>query len=49
MASSLSSPVNNFAEGTHKIKCKYGNDNKNTKCAKLNIKIGSVILNLIIE
>ena len=30
MASSLSSFVNNLAEGIHKIKCKYEHDNK--KC-----------------
>ena len=28
MASSLSNLVNNLAEGTHKIKCKYVHDNK---------------------
>ena len=30
MASSSLNLVNNFAEGIHKIKCKYGNDDK--KC-----------------
>ena len=30
MASSLSNPVSNLAEGTGKIKCKYGHDDK--KC-----------------
>ena len=28
MASSLSNLVNNLAEGTHKIKCKYKHENK---------------------
>ena len=36
MASSLSSLVNNLSEGIHKIKCKYGHDNK--KCEKIRIK-----------
>ena len=30
MTSSLASPVNNLAKGIHKIKCKYGHDDK--KC-----------------
>ena len=30
MISSLSNRVNNLSEGIHKIKCKYGHDNK--KC-----------------
>ena len=30
MASSLSNLINNFSEGIHKIKYKYGHDNK--KC-----------------
>ena len=29
MASSLSNLVNNLSEITHKIKCKYGHDDKN--------------------
>ena len=36
MASSLSNLVNNLADGTHKIKCKYGYDNK--KCETGGIK-----------
>ena len=36
MASSLSSLVNNLAEELHKIKCKYGHDNK--KCETCGIK-----------
>ena len=35
-ASSLSNLVNNLADGTHKIKCKYGYDNK--KCETGGIK-----------
>ena len=29
MASSLSNLVNNLSERTHRIKCKYGHDDKN--------------------
>ena len=36
MASSLSNLVNNFSGGIHKIKCKYGHDDK--KCETLRIK-----------
>ena len=36
MASSLSNHVNILAEGIHKIKCKYGHDNK--KCETCGIK-----------
>ena len=36
MESSLSNLVNYFAEGIHKIKCKYGYDNK--KCKTCGIK-----------
>ena len=36
MASSISNPVDNLAEGIHKIKCKYGHDNK--KCETCGIK-----------
>ena len=36
MASSLSNLVNNLAKGIHKIKCKYGHDNK--KCKTYGIK-----------
>ena len=36
MARSLSNLVNNLVEGTHKIKCKYGNDDKT--CEKCRIK-----------
>ena len=49
MASSLSNLVNNLAEKIHKIKCKYGDDNKCEKCGikykdcklkiRLNIKL----------
>ena len=37
MASSLSYLVNNLAEGIHKIKCKYEDDNK--KCETYRIKL----------
>ena len=36
MASSLSNLANNLSEGIHKIKCKYGHDNK--KCETCRIK-----------
>ena len=36
MASSLSNLVNNLSEGTHRIKCKYGHDDK--KCETCGIK-----------
>ena len=42
MACSLSNLANNLAEETHKIKCKYGHDDKK---AKLNSKIASAFLN----
>ena len=45
MTSSLSNLVDNLAEGFHKIKCKYGHDNKNVKHVKLNAKIVSAALN----
>ena len=36
MASSLSKLVNNLSEGIHRIKCKYGNDDR--KCETCGIK-----------
>ena len=36
MASSLSDLANNFAEGIHKIKCKYEHDDK--KCETCGVK-----------
>ena len=45
MASSLSNLVNNLSKGIHKIKCKYGHDNKNGKLVELNISIGTVSWN----
>ena len=41
MASSLSNPVNNLAEGIHKIKCKQGLDEKNAKLVERNTKTTS--------
>ena len=37
MASSLSNIIHNLAEGIHKIKCKYGHNNKNMRRVELNI------------
>ena len=36
MPRSLSSLVNNLAEGNHRIKCKFGHHDKNVKHAELN-------------
>ena len=46
MVSSLSNLVNNLAKEIHKVKCKYGQGNKNAKRVKLNAKIVSVVLNI---
>ena len=35
--SSLLNLVNNLSERIHKIKCKYGSDDKNVKLVELNI------------
>ena len=36
MASSLSNLVSNLSDGIHRVKCKFGNDDK--KCEKCGIK-----------
>ena len=46
MVSSLLNLVNNLAEGVHKIKCKYGHDNKKIQNLELNTKIVSVVMNI---
>ena len=46
MASSLSNLVNNLSEGIHRIKCKYGHDDKNVRLVELNISIAAVFLNM---
>ena len=46
MASSLSSFVNNLAEGIHKIKCKYKHNDKKCELAELNTKIATAFLNI---
>ena len=38
MADSLSKVVNNLPEGTHRIKCKFGHDEKKKKCETYGIK-----------
>ena len=43
MTRSLSNVVNNLSEGIHKIKCKYGHDDK--KC-ELNISVATAFLNI---
>ena len=35
MASSLSNLVNNLSEGIHKIKCKYGHDDKKCETCRI--------------
>ena len=45
MESSLSNLDNNPSEGTHRIKCKFGNNDKNVKHVQLNISIATVFLN----
>ena len=44
MASSLSNLVNNLSEGIHKIKYKYGHEDKNVKLAELNLNIANCFL-----
>ena len=46
MASSLSNLVNNLLEVIHKIKYKYGHDDKNVKLVELNISIATFFLNI---
>ena len=46
MLSLLSSLVNNFSEGIHRVKCKQGYDDKNVKLVKLNISIVTLFLNI---
>ena len=38
MTKSLSNLVNNLTERIHKIKCKYGNDNKNCETCGIGYK-----------
>ena len=38
MVSSLSNIVNNLAEGIHKVKCKYGHDDKKCKTYRIKYK-----------
>ena len=42
MANSLWDLANNLSEGIHRIKCKYGHDNKNVKLVELSISIATV-------
>ena len=44
MASSLSNLVNNLTEGIHRIKCKYGHNDKNVRLLELNISIATFFL-----
>ena len=46
MASLLLSLANNLAEGIHRIKYKYGEDNKKCEHKELNTKIASGFLNI---
>ena len=38
MANSLSNFVNNLSEGIHKIKCKYGHDDKKCETCRIRYK-----------
>ena len=38
MASSLWNLINNFSEGIHRIKCKFGHDDKKCKICRINYK-----------
>ena len=38
MASSLSNLVNNLTEGIHKIKCKYGHNDKKSETCEIKYK-----------
>ena len=38
MASSLSNLVNNLSEGIHRIKCKYGHNDKKRETCKIQYK-----------
>ena len=44
MASSLSNLVTNLSEGIHRIKCKFGHDDKICDYVELNINIATVFL-----
>ena len=46
MTNSLSNLVNNLFEVIHKIKCKFGHDDKNVKLVELNISTATVFSNL---
>ena len=45
MASFLSNLVNNLAEGIHKVKCKYGHDNKKLETCGIKYKDCKCVLN----
>ena len=45
MASSISNIVKNLSEGVHRVKCKFGHDDKNVKHVELNVSIAAVFLN----
>ena len=44
MASPLSNLVNNFSEGTHKMKCKYGHDDKKCETCGTTYKVWDCFL-----
>ena len=45
MASSLSNLCNNLSEGIHRVKCKYGHDDKKGKLVELDVSIVTAFLN----
>ena len=46
MASSLSNLVNDLSEGIHRIKCRYGHDDKNVRLVELIISTATGFLNM---
>ena len=45
MASSLSNLVNNPSEGVHRIRCKFGHDDKKCEICGIKLSIATVFLN----
>ena len=45
MASSLSNLANNLSKEIHKIKCKYGHNDKNVKLVEINTKTATTLMN----
>ena len=41
----MTSSLSNISEGFHRIKCKFGHEDKNVKYVELNISLATVFLN----